>query len=63
MKGFIELIQEELDKLLAPVVKKLVQKSFEKAGYILYQDHRCAEDSEFIREYKDGTKELLKMAQ
>lgn len=61
MSNVFNLTQAELDELLKPRVKQLVDDSFKKAGYILYRDARCTTEEMFVREFQDGRKELLRM--
>jgi hypothetical protein len=61
MKDIFNLTQAELDQRMEPVVKQLVNKSFARAGFILYRDLNCVAEAEFIREYADGRKELVRI--
>ncbi len=61
MKKFFEMSQPELDTKLGPVIANTVQQNFTAAGHTIYRDEHCQAQDEFVREYADGRKEVVRV--
>jgi len=61
MKDIFSLTQKEMDEHFEPIVKQAMNDALAKGGYILYRDENCVTDAEFIHEYADGRKELVRI--
>jgi len=57
----IDEAAELLEKRLGSLAEKLVKQALDMGLYKSYRDNHCNSPEEFVHEYKDGRKELIRI--
>ena len=52
---------EEFENLVKPVALKATQTALDNGAWFSYKNELCTETDMFVREFKDGHKELIKL--
>lgn len=60
-KSIFDMTPEELHDYLKPTAQKLKQTALDNGSWYSYRNDLCTNDDMFIREFKDGRKELIKL--
>ena len=60
-KSVFDMTPEELHEHLKPTAELAKQSALDNGGWYSYRDDLCIEDNMFIREFKDGHKELVQL--
>jgi hypothetical protein len=60
-KSVFDLDQEELREHLTPAAIELKQSALDEGAWYSYQNELCTESNMFVREFKDGHKELIQL--
>ncbi len=60
-RSFIDLSPSEREALLTAELEKEVKRTFDAGLYITYTNELCISDDLFIREYKNGQRQLVKV--
>ncbi len=58
---FFDLTPSQQEDLLNKVLEKEIQRTLDIGLYVTYRDKHCISDDEFIHEYKDGRKQLVRI--
>lgn len=60
-KSIFDMCPEEFEELTRPVALKAKQVAFDNGVWFSYKNQFCIEPDMFIREFKDGHRELIKL--
>jgi hypothetical protein len=60
-KSVFEMSPEEIREHLKPMAQQLKQTALDNGAWYSYTNELCIEPDMFIREYKDGRKELIQL--
>jgi len=60
-KSIFDMDNDEFGKLVKPVALKAKQTALDNGAWFSYKNELCVEADMFIREFKDGHKELIKL--
>jgi hypothetical protein len=61
-KSVFDMDQEEMRERLTPAAVELKRSSLDNGAWYSYQNELCTESNMFIREFKDGHKELVQLS-
>ena len=59
--SFVDLTPSQREALLNKVLEIEIQRTLDMGLYVIYRDKRCVSDDQFIHEYKDGRKQLVRI--
>jgi hypothetical protein len=60
-KSVFEMDPEELREHLRPAAVELKQSALDNGAWYSYQNELCTESNMFVREFRDGHKELVQL--
>jgi len=60
-KSIIDMDNTEFEALVKPVALKAKQTALDNGAWFSYRNELCVTPDMFIREFKDGHKELIKL--
>jgi hypothetical protein len=60
-KSIVDMDNEEFENLVKPVALKATQTALDNGAWFSYKNELCTEADMFVREFKDGHKELIKL--
>jgi hypothetical protein len=60
-KSVFDMTPAELHEHLKPTAQIAKQTALDNGAWYSYRDESCVEDDMFIREFKDGHKELIQL--
>jgi hypothetical protein len=60
-KSKFDLSAQELEQKLSQKTDLVNKEALDQGLYISYRDHHCVNPDQFVHEYKDGRKELIRI--
>jgi len=60
-RSIFDMRPEELEELTRPVALTAKQMALDNGAWFSYKDQFCVQPDMFVREFKDGHKELIKL--